>query len=241
MTRYAILTDLNRCVECLACSAACKTRNEVNIGQFRLKVLRVGPTLVSNRQAKGGMGCETYFLPMQCQHCENADCVAVCPTGASMKMDDGTVQIDADQCIGCQSCVNACPYGVRFMNDDKGVAEKCNLCAERTAAGLLPSCVQQCGGCARWFGDLDGDLGDFEGPADAKTFSYEEGSTYQEVRDARIKLRDYVQPWDESDVHALPDAGAGPSHRYLLRGREWQSDIDYQMPSDDWDRYKLTV
>lgn len=238
MTQYAIVTDLNRCVDCLACTAACKTRNEVNIGQFRIKVLRVGPTLVDDRQAKGGMGCETYFLPMTCQHCEAPTCVDVCPTGASYKAEDGTVQIDPETCIGCESCMNACPYDVRFKNAETNIVDKCDMCADRIANGLLPACVQQCGGRARWFGDLEGDLGDFEGPADAKTFDYEAGSTYEEIRDARIKLKDYVVDWNEQDVHFITDEGNGPCNRFILRGRTWQS-VDYRMPSNDWDTYKL--
>ena len=92
MTQYAILTDLNRCVGCLGCSVACKVVNGVEIGSFWNKVLRIGPF-------PDGEGAQfpdvyTYFLPVTCQHCENPACVKVCPTGASQKLPDGTVQID---------------------------------------------------------------------------------------------------------------------------------------------------
>ena len=108
MTQYAIATDLNRCVGCLACSAACKSANEVPIGNFWNKTLRIGPN-----PTKGGSGqfpdVELYFLTVQCQHCANPACVEVCPTGASHKLEDGTVQIDKSKCIGCQFCAMACP------------------------------------------------------------------------------------------------------------------------------------
>ena len=114
MSQYAIVTDLNRCVGCMACMVACKAVNNVQIGNFWNKVLRVGPTKKADYVHTNDV--EMYYLPVSCQHCQNPECVAVCPTGASVKLDDGTVQIDAEQCIGCQACVSACPYGVRYLN-----------------------------------------------------------------------------------------------------------------------------
>ncbi|MEG0374051.1 MAG: 4Fe-4S dicluster domain-containing protein, partial [Raoultibacter sp.] len=80
MTQYAIITDLNRCVGCLACTVACKAVNGVDVGSFWIKTLRIGPNLT-----EGGSGqypdVEMYFLPVQCQHCADPECVKVCPTG----------------------------------------------------------------------------------------------------------------------------------------------------------------
>mgnify|MGYP000223014801 CR=1 FL=1 len=91
MTQYAIATDLNRCVGCLACSVTCKVVNDVPIGSYWNKVLRIGP----NPKFEGAEfpDVEMYFLPVQCQHCENPECVKVCPTGASRKLADGTVPL----------------------------------------------------------------------------------------------------------------------------------------------------
>ena len=77
-------------------------------GSYWNKVLRIGP----NPRTKGGQWPDvyTYFLTVQCQHCENPECVKVCPTGASHKLEDGTVQIDKSKCIGCQFCAMSCPY-----------------------------------------------------------------------------------------------------------------------------------
>ena len=101
MANYAIITDLNRCTGCLACTVACKAINGVDVGNFWIKTLRVGPHPI-----EGGSGTfpdvEMYFLPVQCQHCENPECVKVCPTEASHVAEDGTIQIDKDKCIGCQ-------------------------------------------------------------------------------------------------------------------------------------------
>ncbi|MDU1908372.1 MAG: 4Fe-4S dicluster domain-containing protein, partial [Eggerthella sp.] len=99
MANYAIVTDLNRCTGCLACTVACKAINGVDVGSFWIKTLRVGPHPI-----EGGSGTfpdvEMYFLPVQCQHCENPECVKVCPTEASHVREDGTVQIDKSKCIG---------------------------------------------------------------------------------------------------------------------------------------------
>ena len=168
MATNAIVTDLNRCVGCQACSAACKTINGVMPGDFWIKTLRIGPT-----PKEGGSGqfpdvetyfwnkvlrigpslkpgatsahdVEMYYLPVQCQHCENPECVKVCPTQASHVTEDGTVQIDKSKCIGCQFCAMACPYGVRYLNQTERVVEKCTLCNHLTAAGEKPACVKNC-------------------------------------------------------------------------------------------------
>ena len=102
MTQYAIVTDLNRCVGCLACMVACKAVNNVPVGNYWNKVPRIGPSLKEG--ATSSHDVEMYYLPVQCQHCADPECVKVCPTGASHKLEDGTVQIDKAKCIGCQFC-----------------------------------------------------------------------------------------------------------------------------------------
>ena len=151
----AIITDLNRCVGCLACSVACKAVNNVPIGSYWNKVLRIGPSLKEG--ATSSHDVEMYYLPVSCQHCDNPECVSVCPTGASYKRDDGVVLVDHSRCIGCQYCVMACPYGVRAYDTskDKGVIEKCTMCAHLIDKGEKPACVKHCPGQARKFGDLD--------------------------------------------------------------------------------------
>ena len=158
----AIITDLNRCVGCLACSVACKAVNNVPIGSYWNKVVRVGPNPIP-----GGSGqypdVYMYFLPISCQHCENPECVKVCPTEASHVAEDGSIQIDKEKCIGCQFCVMACPYGVRYLNEEEKVVEKCTLCEQKLSQGELPQCVSQCGGNARWIGDTEAGYESFEG------------------------------------------------------------------------------
>ena len=87
MARYAIVTDLNRCVGCLGCTVACKVVNGVPIGNFWNKVLRIGP--FANEEGATFPNVYTYFLPVGCQHCADPECVKVCPTEASHVLPDG--------------------------------------------------------------------------------------------------------------------------------------------------------
>ena len=219
MTQYAILTDLNRCVGCLGCSVACKVVNGVEIGSFWNKVLRIGPF-------PDGEGAQfpdvyTYFLPVTCQHCENPACVAVCPTGASHKLPDGTVQIDKEKCIGCQFCAMASPYGVRYLNETERVVEKCTLCEQKIAQGELPQCVAQCGGRARFFGDLDAGLDSFVG---AGKVSIAGDAGYDAVNSEFCTYGEIAKPYTDSDVHHLPNVGNDPSFLYILRNHEWKGE-----------------
>ena len=218
MTQYAIITDLNRCVGCLACTVACKAVNNVPVGAFWIKTLRVGPNPI-----EGGSGdwpdVEMYFLPIQCQHCADPECVKVCPTGASHKAADGTVQIDKSKCIGCQFCAMSCPYNVRYLNEEERVVEKCTLCEQKIAQGELPQCVAQCGSRARFFGDLEQGVDGFEAPAPPQALSCD----YAEMQQTRVTLKEYVEPYAEDEIHRLPDVGNGPELMYLLRSdRKWR-------------------
>ena len=217
MTRYAIVTDLNRCVGCLACSTACKTVNGVKPGDFWIKTLRIGPNPKPN-----GSGdwpdVEMYFVPIQCQHCEDPECVKVCPTHASHKREDGTVQIDKSKCIGCQFCVMACPYGVRYLNEEERVVEKCTLCEQRISQGALPQCVAQCCSRARFFGDLDQGWDSFVAPAPTQ----DKATSYEDMQNSRTTLKDWTEDYTEDDFYHLTDVGNGPHIAYLLRNRTWQ-------------------
>lgn len=95
------------------------------------------------------------LLPRLCNHCEKPACLPVCPVRATYQRADGIVVIDAETCIGCGFCVQACPYGARFLNRQTRTADKCTFCAHRLTAGLLPACVENCVGGARVFGDLN--------------------------------------------------------------------------------------
>lgn len=155
MTRWGMTVDLNRCVGCQTCTIACKHANATPPGVQWRKVIDV--------ELGSFPDVERLFVVTGCQHCENPPCVPVCPSGATARRDDGLVTIDYDMCIGCASCVVACPYQARTIVHEKeyyydgrataqelqrpheerlGVANKCTFCVERLddgiAAGLTP-------------------------------------------------------------------------------------------------------
>lgn len=219
MTRYAIITDLNRCVGCLSCMVACKSVNNVPIGNYWNKVLRIGPTVKEG--AKSAHDVEMYYLPLGCQHCEDPECVKVCPTEASYIRENGTVQIDKAKCIGCQFCAMACPYNVRYLNEEEGVVEKCTLCEQIIGQGGLPQCVIQCGGRARFFGDIEQSIDTFEAP----DIGYGADRSYESLYEGnRITLGELAEEYSSEDVHRLPNVGNEPSFAYILRNRTWQGE-----------------
>ncbi len=138
--KYCLVVDLDRCSGCDSCVAACKHENELNLGVYRNHVSAVGPVGTYPN-------IEMYWLPMQCQQCENPGCIEVCPTGASYRDEEtGVVLVNQDDCIGCESCLTGCPYGVRYMNPATNTIEKCTLCFENAhylhdPASLSPTAV----------------------------------------------------------------------------------------------------
>jgi Fe-S-cluster-containing dehydrogenase component len=141
------LLDQSRCIGCHACTTACKSENEVPVGVTRtyVKAVDVGAFPQARRA----------FQVTRCNQCEDAPCVAACPTQAMYRRPDGIVDFDKDICIGCKACIAACPYDAIFINPEDQSAEKCNMCAHRLDAGLEPACVTVCPTEAILIGDLN--------------------------------------------------------------------------------------
>ncbi|KAA0888338.1 4Fe-4S dicluster domain-containing protein [Oryzomonas rubra] len=148
MPRYAMVIDQRRCVACMACVVACKKENEVPPEQYRTRVVE---------KIEGEFPLLRMELRSElCNHCDNPPCVYNCPTGASYKRkEDGLVLLKKYRCVGCKSCLAACPYDARYINEKKGFADKCTFCEHRIKEGKEPACVATCIGKSRIFGDLD--------------------------------------------------------------------------------------
>lgn len=147
--KYAMVHDETKCIGCNACADACRETNRVPDGVSRLKITRIGPS--------GEYPDQTYrFVRESCQHCEDAPCVRVCPTGAAfIDKATGIVTVDSWKCVGCQYCIAACPYQVRFINPETNAADKCDFCREtQLKQGKQPACVEACPTQALVFGDL---------------------------------------------------------------------------------------
>lgn len=147
MTRYGMLIDTSRCVNCSACRAACQLNNKLEPTESYIKFEHVEEGTYPNVRFR--------TAPRQCAHCEDAPCARVCPTQATYVADDGTVQLDESKCIGCGYCAAVCPYDARIKRESTGVVSKCSLCHERLERGEAPLCVGTCPVGARVFGDLD--------------------------------------------------------------------------------------
>jgi tetrathionate reductase subunit B len=145
--RYALIIDSRKCINCKSCVVACRAENRVPLGNSR--------NWIGEEHRGEWPKLLAAFEPEQCHHCESPACVRVCPTGASYQRPDGIVAIKESDCVGCRYCMIACPYDARFFREDKGVVEKCNLCAQRLDRGELPACVETCPSKVRAFGDIN--------------------------------------------------------------------------------------
>lgn len=148
MARYAMVIDTRSCVGCHSCTVACRTHNELPTYMIYNPVTTVGPNGVYPNLTMTN-------IALLCMHCANSPCVDACPTKASQQRADGIVWVDEKKCVGCKSCVMACPYGARVSNHQKGTVQKCDFCLDRVDKGNVPRCVQTCHQKARIFGDLD--------------------------------------------------------------------------------------
>jgi Fe-S-cluster-containing dehydrogenase component/formate-dependent nitrite reductase membrane component NrfD len=145
--RYGFVIDQRVCIGCHACTVACKEENQVPLGAFRtwVKYVERGQFPSTRR----------YFAVLRCNHCDNAPCVTICPTVALHRRGDGIVDLDGARCIGCKSCMHACPYDALYIDPDTRTAAKCHYCAHRVEVGLEPACVIVCPEQAIIAGDLD--------------------------------------------------------------------------------------
>jgi tetrathionate reductase subunit B len=167
---YGMGVDIAKCIGCGRCMAACTTENDVPQPFFyrtwveRYVIQNDGNVVVQALNSEGEQPLESatehdvmrsFFVPKLCNHCEHPPCVQVCPVGATFKTGDGVVIVDDKRCIGCRYCIQACPYGARYLHPERKTADKCTFCYHRISRDLLPACVEVCPTQARVFGDLN--------------------------------------------------------------------------------------
>lgn len=142
MTEYAILLDTRFCTGCNTCFYKCVQENRLHSvaenGNARTTVYIRDEGLYHNR----------------CMHCKEPSCVAVCPAGALSESSTGAVLYDSELCIGCKTCISACPFHVPHWDDGQKVIVKCSMCAHRPVTeGKTPACVEVCPTSALEYGE----------------------------------------------------------------------------------------
>ncbi len=169
--KFTMVIDLSRCDGCKTCTVACQTMHFTEPDREWIKVFKM----------KDAETTAPYYFPKPCFHCDNPPCTKVCPVNATFKRQDGLVLIDNERCIGCRSCMAACPYSTRFFNWSHpgtrqieavgkipyspeqsvprrmGTVEKCDFCPDMIRQGKMPDCTTSCPMNAIYFGDQNED------------------------------------------------------------------------------------
>jgi Fe-S-cluster-containing dehydrogenase component len=182
--KFAYAINLSKCNGNGKCMEACNKENNHHRGvdQSYIRVLEMTKGSMDMEQVNTTYDYavpqpDKYYMPVQCQQCDNPPCVTVCPVEATWKEEDGIVVVDYNWCIGCRYCEAACPYHARRFNWEapeipaedvnpeqgylsnrirpQGTMEKCHFCLHRTREGRLPACLEACPTGARVFGDIN--------------------------------------------------------------------------------------
>lgn len=153
----AFVIDISKCNGCYNCQIACKDEHVGNdwtpyakpqpdTGHFWMKV---------NEYVRGSVPkVKMSYVATPCMHCEKAPCIPACEPKAIYQREDGLVIIDPEKCTGCMNCLDACPYGVIYFNEDLTLAQKCTGCAHLLDDGWKePRCVDACATGALLFGE----------------------------------------------------------------------------------------
>lgn len=145
-----VFIDAERCMGCRACELACAVEHTITKDLYKLTLVPEKPLPRIRIVA-----IDTVYVPMKCQHCKNAPCVAVCPTRALYYTPEGFVEVATTRCIGCLLCSTVCPFGHPRYDPSAKAIIKCDFCVDRVKSGRLPACVEACPTGALKFGRLE--------------------------------------------------------------------------------------
>lgn len=158
MTQYAFYFDSSICTGCKTCQVSCKETHGLGASNLWRRVYNYegGDWKLNDAGSYVPQGVFSYFVSIACNHCDQPACLANCPAGAITKDEEtGIVVINQDDCIGCKTCIAACPYSAPTFLEDKGVSSKCDMCKDEIALGRKPVCVAACPMRALDWGDIN--------------------------------------------------------------------------------------
>ena len=146
-TEYALVVNSAGCVGCSACEVACKQEHNLAVGPRWIRVYPDTPREIEDK-------LQLRYIVTHCMHCSRPPCKDACPVDAISKRDDGIVLVSEELCIGCKDCIDACPLGVMQFDEEKEVAQKCDMCVARIDMGRQPACVDACPSHCIYFGSV---------------------------------------------------------------------------------------
>jgi molybdopterin-containing oxidoreductase family iron-sulfur binding subunit len=228
--KFVMVIDLAKCDGCKACTECCQAMHFTEPDKEWIKVFKMqdAETLIP------------YYFPKPCFHCDNPPCTKVCPVNATFKRQDGIVLIDNERCIGCRSCMAACPYSTRFFNWSHpvqskevtnipyspehgfprrmGTVEKCDFCPHMIRQGKMPTCVDGCPMGAIWFGDQNEDaVTNSEGITMRLSQLIEDNAAYRHLEDLGTEPRVYYLP-PKNRKYPKPDMNEQPQLQKVKHG-----------------------
>lgn len=160
MAKYAMAIDLSKCIGCYNCQVACKDEHVYNsfppIAAEQPAFGHFWMSIEEREQVWNPSHIKVTYIPKPCQHCDDAPCVKAASDGAIYKRADGIVIIDPDKAVGQKDLVSSCPYGSIYLNEEKGLPQKCTFCAHLLDDSWQePRCAQSCPTSCMYFGDVE--------------------------------------------------------------------------------------
>ncbi len=134
MSTFIVVRDDNICTRCMACVAKCK-----RVNRYKARVRMTESSSGNNRRAD-----KESLAVLSCHHCQTPLCVDACPQRAIRRTPQGVAVVNEEDCRGCSSCADACPWHVPVMSGEFGPMVKCTLCGGKAAKGETPECVKTC-------------------------------------------------------------------------------------------------
>lgn len=146
---YSMVIRQSLCIDCELCVEACSTTNHVSEENYRTRIL--------TKKYTGKLDKQIEFIPVLCNQCNNAPCVRACPTRATYKDPvTGIVRMESKKCIGCKTCMLACPYDARYFSVERRAVDKCDFCWDKrlSKGEKETACSSACPTGSRTFGNL---------------------------------------------------------------------------------------